>query len=115
MTFEVVNTGTHRVEINTSLFNNVNLQNAVDATEETNKVTIEVGGRVTISGETLSSTITLLANAVDGISSVKVRGSAVLSDNVGMKVILFMSIQKRQKLNFLISYEAECFCNKNRY
>ena len=37
--------------------------------EET--VVIEVGGRVTISGDTSISTVTLSANAVEGISSFK--------------------------------------------
>ena len=31
VTFEVINTGTHPVEINTSLFNNLQLTNAMDA------------------------------------------------------------------------------------
>lgn len=106
VTFEVVNTGTHRVEINTSLFQNLKLQNAVDAAKETDKVTIEVGGRATISGETLSSTITLLANAVVGISSVKVKGSAVLSDNVGNESNSVYVYTEEVEVNLPYSYQA---------
>ena len=43
---------------------------------------IEVGGRVTIAGDTSSSLISLSANAVEGVSSLKVRGSAVLFHNM---------------------------------
>ncbi len=39
--------------------------------KEEETVVIEVGGRVTISGETSISTATLSVNAVDGVSSVK--------------------------------------------
>ena len=83
VTFEVINTGTHRVEINTSLFKNLALTNVLDAEKEEEKVVIEVGGRVTISGDTPISTVTLSVNAIEGISSVQVRGSAVLFHDVG--------------------------------
>ena len=83
VTFQVINTGTHRVEINTSLFNNLALTNVQDAEKKEEKVVIEVGGRVTISGETPISTVTLSVNAIEGISSVQVKGSAVLFHDVG--------------------------------
>ena len=56
------------------------MQKTLEKIDET--VVIEVGGRVTIAGDTSSSTISLSANAVEGISSLKVRGSAVLFHNV---------------------------------
>ena len=83
VTFQVINTGTHRVEINTSLFNNLSLTNVQDAEKEEEKVVIEVGGRVTISGDTPISTVNLSVNAIEGISSVQVKGSAVLFHDVG--------------------------------
>jgi hypothetical protein len=107
VTFEVVNTGTHRIEINTSLFNNLQLKNAVDAVKEPDKVTIEVGGRVTISGETLSNTITLSANAVDGVSSVKVTGSAVLDANVGNESNSVFVYTNDVEVDLPYHYEAE--------
>ena len=82
VTFEVVNTGAYPVEINTSLFKNLELTDAVDVERE-ETVVIEVGGRVTISGDTSISTASLLVNAVDGVSSIQVRGSAVMFADVG--------------------------------
>ena len=82
VTFEVINTGTHAIEINTSLLNHLQLTNAKDTEKVDETVVIEVGGRVTIAGETSSSTISLWANAIEGISSLQVRGSAVLFDHV---------------------------------
>ncbi|MBB6446073.1 S-layer homology domain-containing protein [Bacillus benzoevorans] len=107
VTFEVVNTGTHRIEINTSLFHNLQLKNAVDATKESDTVAIEVGGRVTISGETLSNTITLSANAVDGVSSVKVTGSAVLDANVGNESNSVYVYTNDVEVNLPYHYDAE--------
>ena len=83
VTFEVVNTGAYPVEINTSLFKNLELTDAVDVEREEETVVIEVGGRVTISGDTSISTATLSVNAVDGVSSIQVRGSAVMFADVG--------------------------------
>ncbi|WP_338449652.1 S-layer homology domain-containing protein [Niallia oryzisoli] len=83
VTFEVINTGTHPVEINTSFLSNLELTHAMGAVNNDDIVTIEVGGRVTISGDTPVSTVTLLAQAVEGISTVKVKGSAVLYPDVG--------------------------------
>lgn len=83
VTYEVINTGMHRIEINTSLLNNLQLRNAVDVESEKEKVVVEVGGRVTIAGETSASTATLTAHAVEGISSLQVKGSAVLSNEMG--------------------------------
>ena len=83
VTFQVINSGTHPVEINTSLFKNLALTNVQDTVKKAEKVVIEVGGRVTISGETATSTVTLSALALEGVSSVQVQGSAVLSHDVG--------------------------------
>lgn len=69
--------------------------------------TIGVGGRVTISGETLSNTITLSANAVDGVSSVKVTGSVVLDANVGNESNSVYVYINDVEVNLPYHYEAE--------
>ena len=83
VTFEVINTGTHRIEINTSLLNNLQLRNAVEAESKKDKVMVEVGGRVTLAGDTPVGTATLTAHAVEGVSLLQVKGSAVLFHDIG--------------------------------
>ena len=48
-----MNTGTHRSRNQYFLFKNLQLTNAVDAEKIDDTVVIEVGGRVTIAGETI--------------------------------------------------------------
>ena len=107
VTFEVVNTGSHRVEIDTSLFQNLELRNALDAEKKNEKVIIEVGGRVTISGDTSSSEVILSANAVEGISSLKLKGSAVLFRNVGSESNATYVYTDYIEAQLPYSYEAE--------
>ena len=107
VTFEVINTGTHKVEIDTSLFNNLQLTNAEDTEKVDETVVIEVGGRVTISGDTSSSTISLSANAVEGISSLKVRGSAVLFHDVESESNAVHVYTDYVEANLPYHYEAE--------
>ena len=83
VTLELVNTGAYPVEINTTLLKKSNVTDSINAVKEDEKMVIEVGGRVTISGDTATSTVTLSAHALEGISSVQVRGSAVLFHDVG--------------------------------
>lgn len=107
VTFEVVNTGSHRIEVDTSLFQNMELTNILDAEKKQEKVVVEVGGRVTISGDTSSSTVTLSANAIEGISSLKLKGSAVLSPNVGSNSNAVYVYTDYIEAELPYSYEAE--------
>ena len=112
VTFQVINTGTHPVEINTSLFKNLALTNVQDAEKKAEKVVIEVGGRVTISGETATSTVSLSALALEGVSSVQVQGSAVLAHDVGYNSNSVYVYTDYIEANLPYSYKANILSTK---
>ena len=109
VTFEIVNTGTHPVKINT-LFNifNQRLENVVNADLQNDRVVeIGVGGRVTISGDiTDINNAKIRAIALGGNSSVQVTSTGVLKAGVGYESSAVSVNAGPVNANLAYSYDA---------